>query len=56
MVSKLSAALGINFAMFYSNGDVRGEIETFVSRKGHLTNWHFDYMENFTYQLAGKKV
>lgn len=38
-----------------SSGDPRGEIETFVSRKNHVTDWHTDFMENFTVQLAGTK-
>ena len=33
----------------------RGEVETFVSRAGHITNWHWDFMENFTIQISGKK-
>ncbi len=36
-------------------GDVRGEIECFASCKGHVTDWHADYQENFTFQLKGKK-
>ena len=23
-------------------------VQIFVSRAGHITDWHFDYMENFT--------
>ena len=33
----------------------RGEVEVFVGTKGHYTNWHFDFQENFTIQLSGKK-
>eukprot|EP00756_Hemistasia_phaeocysticola_P012568 Hpha_TRINITY_DN1520_c0_g1::TRINITY_DN1520_c0_g1_i1::g.57271::m.57271 len=47
--------LGANFASWDRAGGVRGEIETFVARKGHRTDWHFDYMENFTVQLTGTK-
>lgn len=39
-----------------SPGDVRGEIETFVARAGHVTVWHFDFMENFTFQISGRKT
>eukprot|EP00392_Amoebophrya_sp_AT5.2_P014685 g14846.t1 len=33
----------------------RSEIETFVSKKGHITDWHTDFQENFTVQLQGVK-
>lgn len=33
----------------------RGEVETFISTDGHLTNWHYDFQENFTIQLSGVK-
>lgn len=33
----------------------KGEIETFVACSGHVTDWHFDFMENFTVQLKGSK-
>eukprot|EP01138_Halocafeteria_seosinensis_P000620 gb/GECG01000635.1/.p1 GENE.gb/GECG01000635.1/~~gb/GECG01000635.1/.p1 ORF type:complete len:616 (+),score=74.62 gb/GECG01000635.1/:1-1848(+) len=33
----------------------KGEIETFVARAGHVTDWHIDFMENFTIQLQGSK-
>lgn len=34
----------------------RGEVETFVSTNtNHVTNWHFDFQENFTIQLSGIK-
>jgi hypothetical protein len=34
----------------------RGEVEVFLSAvAGHLTNWHFDFQENFTVQLSGTK-
>lgn len=37
-------------------GEPRGEIEVFASRKGHVTDWHFDFQENFTVQLQGRQV
>jgi hypothetical protein len=46
---------GINFAGVKSSGEDNGEVETFASRTGHVTDFHFDYMENFTFQLRGKK-
>eukprot|EP01039_Chlorochromonas_danica_P007203 gene7203-7969_t len=33
----------------------RGEVETFFSRAGHVTEFHADFQENFTIQLAGSK-
>jgi hypothetical protein len=33
----------------------RGEVETFISTPGHVTDWHFDFQENFTIQLSGSK-
>lgn len=33
----------------------RGEIETFFTRKGHMTGSHTDFQENFTIQLTGVK-
>lgn len=64
LIPSLTAELGMGHGAFYRgtsaddkpNGDIRGEIETFVSRKGHLTDWHFDFMENFTLQLSGTKT
>jgi len=33
----------------------RGEVEVFVGTEGHLTDWHYDFQENFTVQLSGSK-
>ena len=51
-----------HFAAVYSGGnkrnddpDRRAEVETFASRAGHITDWHWDYMHNFTIQLSGQK-
>ncbi len=33
----------------------RGEIETFFSKAGHVTDTHTDFQENFTVQLSGIK-
>lgn len=51
LVSAFNHDVGINFAGLYPDGAVKGEIEMFVSRQGHATDWHFDFMENFTFQL-----
>lgn len=31
----------------------RGEVETFITPKNHITNFHTDFQENFTFQLSG---
>lgn len=49
----ISCGLGMDFGAFYNDGADRGEIEVFLSRSGHTTDWHFDFMENFTMQLKG---
>lgn len=33
----------------------RGEVEMFFGRTGHVTDWHYDFQENFTVQLSGSK-
>lgn len=33
----------------------RGEVEVFFSKKGHVTDFHTDFQENFTVHLTGKK-
>ena len=55
-MTALSQQLGLSFGALYATGEPRGEVETFVSRQGHVTDWHFDFMENFTLQLSGTKV
>lgn len=55
LVSGALASLGPTFAARQPDGSVRGEVETFVSRTGHITEWHYDFMENFTFQLQGRK-
>jgi len=52
----MSDSLGYNVGGVYANGDNRGEIEVFVSRQGHVTTWHSDFMENLTLQLRGRWV
>lgn len=54
-IRALTLDLGLHFGGFLADGSVKGEIEVFVSRKDHTTDWHFDFMENFTLQLKGSK-
>ena len=56
LVTALSQQLGLSFGALHSTGEPRGEVETFVTREGHVTDWHFDFMENFTLQLSGTKT
>jgi len=44
------------FANSSSDRHSRGEIETFFSRAGHVTDTHTDFQENFTVQLTGELV
>ena len=46
----------MSFGALYPDGAPRSEGETFASRAGHVTGWHFDFMENFTLQLSGTKT
>eukprot|EP01066_Platyproteum_vivax_P012193 Platyproteum_vivax@DN5540_c0_g1_i1.p1 len=55
IVPAVSKSVGMNFGGLYEDGAQRGEIETFVSHKGHVTDWHWDFMENWTIQLKGSK-
>lgn len=52
---RLAKGLGANFSIYYADGALRGETETFVARKGHRTDWHTDFQENFTIQLSGTR-
>ena len=56
LVRALNSAVQFNFAgLDASTQRERGEVEVFVSRAGHHTGWHLDFMENFTLQLRGSK-
>ena len=47
---------GLARSIGFAEGTVeRSEIEVFASRKGHVTDWHFDFMENITLQISGRK-
>ena len=48
-------SVGYNFGANFRDGLRRSEIEVFASHTGHLTDWHFDFQENFTIQLRGSK-
>jgi hypothetical protein len=39
LVAAMNADVGMGFAG-YQSGALRGEIEVFASRKGHVTSWH----------------
>ena len=56
LVTALSQQVGLSFGALYADGAPRSEVETFASRAGNVTNWHFDFMENFTLQLSGRKT
>lgn len=55
LVPRLSRALGADFSIYYADGALRAETETFCARKGHRTDWHTDFQENFTVQLSGTR-
>jgi hypothetical protein len=50
-----SLGLGFRTAEEGVKGVVEGEVELFMGRKGHRTPWHFDFQENWTLQLRGRK-
>ena len=60
-VRAFNAGVGFNFAgldysSVSSSSQPKGEIEVFVSRAGHHTGYHVDFMDNFTIQLRGTKT
>jgi hypothetical protein len=60
LVSNLLRGTGLGCGQYDPSGESmvamgRGEVETFISTDGHVTNWHFDFQENFTIQLSGIK-
>jgi ribosomal protein L16 Arg81 hydroxylase len=48
--------MGMNFGAYFTDFTTMGEIETFWSRKGNLTDFHTDFQENFTLQIRGSKT
>ena len=60
LVSQMLASTGLGCGQYDPSGCQtttmgHGEVETFVGTKGHFTNWHTDFQENFTIQLSGSK-
>lgn len=60
LVASLLRATGMGCGQYDPSGESvvsmgRGEVETFISSPGHVTNFHFDFQENFTIQLSGIK-
>lgn len=61
LVSKLLRETGMGCGQYDPAGERgtelgRGEVEVFMgSTKGHVTDWHYDFQENFTIQLSGSK-
>ena len=60
LVSSLLRATGLGCGQYDPSGESmislgRGEVEAFVSTPDHITNWHYDFQENFTIQLSGIK-
>ena len=61
MVATLLSATGFGCGQYDPSGESsislgRGEVEVFVGTKSHTTLWHFDFQENFTIQLSGRKT
>jgi len=60
LVASLLKETGLGCGQYDPSGESlvsmgRGEVETFISTNGHVTDWHFDFQENFTIQLSGTK-
>ena len=53
---QLTYQMGMNFGAYFTDFTTMGEIETFWSRKGNLTDFHTDFQENFTLQIRGSKT
>ena len=43
LVSSMGMALGAQFGSWGPDGSLKGEIETFLGRKGNVTEYHFDF-------------
>jgi hypothetical protein len=52
----LTYQMEMNFGAYFSDYNTMGEIETFWSKKGNLTDYHIDFQENFTLQIKGSKT
>ena len=61
LVSQLLRDTGLGCGQYDPSGEsttklARGEVEMFLTSKaGGITDWHFDFQENFTLQLSGVK-
>jgi len=55
LLPRLAKSLGMDFSIYYADGALRGETETFIARRSHRTDWHTDFQENFTIQLLGSR-
>ncbi|GMH54383.1 hypothetical protein TrRE_jg7756, partial [Triparma retinervis] len=58
LVSSFVSNLGLGCGRYDPEGGEgwgRGEVEVFCGTKGHFTDWHFDFQNNFTIQLSGSK-
>ena len=57
LVESAVRALGLGFRVEEAGVKqvVEGEVELFLSHKGHTTPFHFDFQENITLQLQGRK-
>lgn len=55
IIPRVLRELGLGIYSAQTDRYRRGEIETFYSRKGHITEFHTDFQENFTLMLSGRK-
>jgi len=57
LVESAIAALGLGCRVTEPGvkGTIEGEVELFLSHAGHMTPFHFDFQENVTLQLKGRK-
>jgi hypothetical protein len=60
LVSSLLKATGLGCGQYDPSGESmeclgRGEVETFISTPNHVTDWHYDFQDNYTIQLSGIK-
>lgn len=60
MVASLLRGTGIGCGNYDPSGESnvimgRGEVEVFMGTSKHITDWHYDFQENFTMQLTGVK-
>jgi hypothetical protein len=61
MVANLLRGTGLGCGQYDPSGESvtswgRGEVEVFIGTSSHSTPWHYDFQENFTLQLTGRKT